>query len=44
MVTTTSRRARGVRRAFAGALLAGLTLFTSAATAVGAAPAARGRV
>ncbi|WP_430477648.1 hypothetical protein ACQZM9_03595 [Streptomyces sp. P11-1] len=38
MVTTTSRRARararGARRAFAGALLAGLTLFTSAGAAV----------
>ncbi|MBT3073054.1 MULTISPECIES: hypothetical protein [Streptomyces] len=36
MVTTTSRRTRvrGARRAFAGALLAGLTLFSSAGTAV----------
>ncbi|MGW1201981.1 hypothetical protein [Streptomyces cyaneofuscatus] len=40
MVTTTSRRARGVRRAFAGALLAGLTLFTSAGTAVADDPSA----
>lgn len=40
MVTTTSRRARGVRRAFAGALLAGLTLLTSAGTAVADDPSA----
>ncbi|MER6194107.1 hypothetical protein [Streptomyces cyaneofuscatus] len=40
MVTTTSRRARGVRRAFAAALLAGLTLFTSAGTAVADDPSA----
>ncbi|MFI7235319.1 hypothetical protein [Streptomyces cyaneofuscatus] len=40
MVTTTSRRARGVRRAFAGALLAGLTLFTSAGAAVADDPSA----
>ncbi|MZF54577.1 hypothetical protein GTX53_12090 [Streptomyces sp. SID5594] len=40
MVTTTSRRAPGVRRAFAGALLAGLTLFTSAGTAVADDPSA----
>lgn len=41
MVTTTSHRARtrGVRRAFAGALLAGLTLFTSAGTAAADDPA-----
>ncbi|MFJ4822796.1 hypothetical protein ACIP5L_05900 [Streptomyces bacillaris] len=40
MVTTTSRRARtrGARRAFAGALLAGLALFTSAGTAVADGP------
>ncbi|MFJ8758335.1 hypothetical protein [Streptomyces cyaneofuscatus] len=40
MVTTTSRRARGVRRAFAAALLAGLTLFTSAGAAVADDPSA----
>ncbi|MFD3788430.1 hypothetical protein [Streptomyces cyaneofuscatus] len=40
MVTTTSRRARGARRAFAGALLAGLTLFTSAGAAVADDPSA----
>ncbi|MGA6170505.1 hypothetical protein ACPEIF_09685 [Streptomyces sp. NPDC012600] len=41
MVTTTSRRGRtrrGARRAFAGALLAGLTLFTSAGAAVADSP------
>ncbi|CAM5436080.1 Secreted protein OS=Streptomyces microflavus OX=1919 GN=Smic_71030 PE=4 SV=1 [Streptomyces microflavus] len=40
MVTTTSRRTRGARRAFAGALLAGLTLFTSAGAAVADDPSA----
>ncbi|MFC9174899.1 MULTISPECIES: hypothetical protein [unclassified Streptomyces] len=39
MVTTTSRRTRGAR-AFAGALLAGLTLFTSAGAAVADDPSA----
>jgi len=38
MVTTTSRRAGGARRAFAGVLLAGLTLLTSAGTAVADGP------
>ncbi|MFF6906676.1 hypothetical protein ACFY9Q_12100 [Streptomyces sp. NPDC012389] len=40
MVTTTSRRTRGARRAFAGALLAGLTLFTSAGAAAADDPSA----
>ncbi|MEV4875161.1 hypothetical protein [Streptomyces cyaneofuscatus] len=40
MVTTTSRRGRGVRRAFAGALLAGLTVLTSAGAAVADDPSA----
>ncbi|MFE2291774.1 hypothetical protein [Streptomyces sp. NPDC059452] len=42
MVTTTSRRSRPrtARRAFAGALLAGLTLFTSAGAAVADGPSA----
>ncbi|MEU0159750.1 hypothetical protein ABZ154_13115 [Streptomyces sp. NPDC006261] len=40
MVTTTSHRGRGARRAFAGALLAGLTLLTSAGAAVADDPTA----
>ncbi|MFD8112670.1 hypothetical protein [Streptomyces microflavus] len=40
MVTTTSRRTRGARRTLAGALLAGLILFTSAGAAVADDPSA----